>query len=891
MGQPSKWWRGLLPLALVWMVANWQKTGPIAADIQARAEAAALAIAGRTPGIAPLTVSVAGRDVMFSGELPSTDLSPPTLRAADLEFGVRMAAGQLRPAQPQRPYGWTAQRDAGKLTLSGFVPDQVTKAALVAAAAAAFPGAQVDDQQRIAFGAPSGFSAAAAWGLAEIGKLAAGKIALTDSGLCIEGSATTSDSFLDLSSRTAVAPPGFSKQACTVNPPTVVPYGWSAAKAASGAITLSGFYPSDSVRADINTAVKAAAPGAVVTDGMKPALGAPASLLAMVNAGMAQLSRMVEGSVSLAGTVVTVSGRGPSSFEACDALRSALAGQVAPGFSLGSAAIECPPPPPPPPPPPAVLSWSATKTDGGIVLSGMAPTMAAKGAAASSALISTIGTVTDNVQVQANIDPNPDYASATNFALAQLALLNSGLAWLDGPALVVTGEAPTTAAKAAIDAALSGALPGGVRLGRADITVSPQPAPAPAPVPASATVAPVPSPPAPVVVAPPPPPPPPPPAPAVISPPPPPPPAAVALVWRAVKTNDGLTLSGLVPSAEARATLVGAARLATSGRVSDAMAVQGNIANGTSFGAVTAWAVTQLERLTSGEVSVSGPALVLRGIAPTPEAKAMVDAASLSLPAGTRLAEANIIVRPYDMEAQADRSGLVLSGYVPDATTRADLVAAAEAAGFAGKIRDELRIVGGAPANFGAAARLAVSNLLRLDLGTARVNDQSIMVQGMSCRDVIKQEVETGASSGLPTGFRGSGQVSIRQTGCTNCQLELDTATRDRKILFRQSRDDLATDEGTIAVLAEVTRVLEACPTARIAVEGHTNFDGERRGYPNKALSERRSRVVIDALVARGLAAGRLTPIGFGPEKPLIPHGAATARELNRRVQFTIVNP
>jgi outer membrane protein OmpA-like peptidoglycan-associated protein len=878
MCQPKKWWWGLLPLALLWVFAMWQKADPVAADVKARAESAGLAVAGMTPGLAPLAASVAGRDVTLAGDVRAPDLQPGTVRAVDAEFGIRRVDSALKLAQAQRPYTWSAQREGNRVTLTGFVPDNTAKAANAAAAARAFPNAEVNDQQRIAFGAPAGFAAAAAAGLAELGSLTSGKASINDGNFCIEGAAATSDGYLALLPRLATPPQGFTRQACAVTPPTVTPYLWSAAKAASGAITLSGFYPSDAVRAEINTAVRAAAPGAAVTDAMKPALGAPASLMGMVTAGMGQLSRMVEGTASISNTIFNVVGRGPASFEACDALRRGVAGQLAQGFSLGNAAIECPAPPPPPPPPPApvvaapppppppppppsplALSWSAVKNPTGIVLSGMAPSAAAKAAVAAAAVIATTGTVTDNLVVQGNIATPPDYAAATNFALGQLAALSTGQASLNGPALVVTGNAPNAAIKTGVDAALAAALPAGMRLARAD------------------------------VVAPPPPPPPPPPAPVVAAPPPPPP---VPLVWSAVKDNNGITLSGLVPSEQVRSAIVSAARAATTGAVVDTMRLQAVVATPPDQTAAATFALQQLGRLSSGQAALAGPALSLTGVAGTPDAKRAVDQAmSGTLPGAARLAQVGVAVRPYAMEAQADKSGIALTGYVPDQATRAELVSAAEAAGFRGKIRDELQIVGGAPANFGGATRVALSNLLRLDLGTVRVDDQMISLQGMTCRDVIRQEVETGSRVGLPAGFAGQGQVSIRQTGCTNCQLELDNATKGRAILFQQSRDELAADASTTAVVEEVARVLQACPAARIAVEGHTNLDGERRGYPNKALSEKRAQAVIGALVARGVAANRFMPVGFGADKPLIPHGTAAAREQNRRVQFTIVNP
>ena len=369
----------------------------------------------------------------------------------------------------------------------------------------------------------------------------------------------------------------------------------------------------------------------------------------------------------------------------------------------------------------------------------------------------------------------------------------------------------------------------------------------------------------------------------------PPAPAAVALVWSATKDNNGITLTGLVPSADARATLVNAARAATTGAVIDNLVVQPNIAASPAFGAATEFALAQLARLSIGQASLAGPALSLTGIAALPQAKQAVDSAmNGTLPGEARLAQVGIVVRPYMLEMQSDRSGIVLNGLVPDQASRTDLLNAAEAAGFRGKIRDDLIVSGGSPANFAAAARAALANLLRLDLGTVRIDDLAITLQGMSCQDSIRQEVETGSRSGLPSGYAGSGQVSLRQTGCASCQLAIDAAIGDRSILFEQASSSLADDPGSKAVLDDVSKVLKTCPNERVTVEGHTNSDGDPER--NKRLSEARAKAVIQDLVSRGLPAANFNAVGYGPDRPLIPHGSDEAREKNRRVKFTIVN-
>jgi outer membrane protein OmpA-like peptidoglycan-associated protein len=886
MLQPRNWWWGLAPLALIWSFATLQKTGPIAADLSAKATGAGAAVAGLTPGLAPISASVSGRDVRLSGDLRASAMQPLALKAADEEFGVRRVESALRAAQPQRPYIWSAERQGSRIILSGSVPDGTTKASNASAAQRAFAGAEIEDRQRIAFGAPAGFTSAAVAGLAELGFLTSGKATLTDAAFCLEGVARTPDAFLELRPRIANPPPGFTAQPCSVAPPTAEPYLWSAVKAPGGGLTLTGFYPSEAVRAEINAAVAAAAPGVAVVDAMKPALGAPSAFVQMISAGMAQLARMADGTASISGSSFSVTGRGPAGFEACDALRRGLAGRLAPGFTLGSAEIACPAPPPPPPPPappvvvapppppPIVLAWRAVKDAGGVTLSGVAPDAAAKAAAASSAFIATTGAVVDRLNVQAPLATPPDYAPAVNFALGLLSRLASGEVALEGASLSVSGIAPSAAAKSDIDASLAAALPGGLRLARAEIAVAPPPPPPQPAAPPAISVAP-PAPPAP------------PPLPPIAAPQPPAPPPA-ALAWSASKDGAGFALSGLSPSVEARAAVAAAARAATDRAVTDASTVQANVASPPDFAPAAVFALRQLGRLSIGRVELAGPSISLSGVAPSLSAKRAVEAEMAgALPGGMTLGAVAILVRPYRFEAQADRSGVVLGGYAPDEATRAALVAAASAGGFAGKVRDELQIVDDAPTGFAAAANVALAQVLKLDLGTARLDNQSLSVQGMTCRNEVKLAVEAASGAGLPTGFTGTGSVSIRQTGCFDCQLELDRATKDRSILFEQARAEISPEARTRDLLDGIARVLQACPNARVAVEGHTNAEGAPDR--NMRLSQARAQAVVEALVARGLSPDRLKPVGMGQSQPLVPHGSDHAREVNRRVRFVVI--
>lgn len=92
--------------------------------------------------------------------------------------------------------------------------------------------------------------------------------------------------------------------------------------------------------------------------------------------------------------------------------------------------------------------------------------------------------------------------------------------------------------------------------------------------------------------------------------------------------------------------------------------------------------------------------------------------------------------------------------------------------------------------------------------------------------------------------------------------------------------------------LAHLERVLEFVgrdPRRAIRIEGHTdNRGGEAL---NQKLSEQRAAAVRDALVAKGVAASRITVVGFGESQPIADNGDAAGRARNRRVDIIVLAP
>ncbi|RXT56691.1 hypothetical protein B6S44_06465 [Bosea sp. Tri-44] len=643
MARNAGWLWGLVPLALLWASANVLNTETVRRDIEARA-LAANAVAGAASGARGVLVRVSGRDVYLDGEAVTADGASKALAQLQSEFGVRRVLGGLTQVIAQKPYSWSATRQANLVTLSGFVPDEAIATASVSAARALGPELRVDDQQKVAFGAPPGFAELAGSLMRDLGQLSAGKVALDDTRYCVEGTAATPQNFLALrESASTAAQKGFTRVDCALSPPTMAPYRWSAEKSASGSVTVAGYYPSDPARREIAALLaRAFQTVGAVTDRMLPAAGEPAAFATKVTRAVADLARLRSGKVEIEGGAYRISGQGPENYEACEALKLNIAQGDGPD-SVALASIVCP--------------------------------------------------------------------------------------------------------------------------------LVPSPAPTPAPVPPAG----------------------------------------------------------------------------------------------------------------SGALRQPTPVEPAPG---APSSAAVTEPPVLPQPAPP-------VAAGYGFTASIDKSGGYLNGHLPDAAAKDAIAALIEASPLRGRVNDETEIRPAAPTGFGVAARGVVQDLLRLDLGSASVVDREVNVRGLTCRALVRDEVETDLASGLPQGFSGKAEISMRQTGCvidpaSTCQNELDALTQRYYVIFALGTGVTTLDPVTERAMTEAAAILKQCPSTRVTIEGHSNFDGERSGFNNLDLSNRRAQRVREELIRRGVAAAQLEVKGYGTDRPLVAPTDPEARIKNRRVQFTV---
>ena len=297
----SKWWLGLIPLAVMWGFAAWNNTLPVEADLSARSAAAL-----KNTVLDKTRIAVNGRDVSFAAEAFSEDGRREAVVAVETVPGVRLVDDQTRLVPEAKPFVWSAARDVVRVTLSGSAPLPGVKGRLTEAARKDLGGVEVADQMGLARGAPPRFEDAATLLLNQVGKLKDGKITIADTKVSLSGMAR------DLGGREAITsalknlPEGFLVTANDIQAP---PYIFQANKdPVAATVTLTGYVPDDAVHKTVAVAAQRKFFAEKIVDNLKTSIGAPASFGNSVVAALGALSRLSTGTLVVSDREVKLSG-------------------------------------------------------------------------------------------------------------------------------------------------------------------------------------------------------------------------------------------------------------------------------------------------------------------------------------------------------------------------------------------------------------------------------------------------------------------------------------------------------------------------------------------------------------------------------------------------------
>jgi OmpA-OmpF porin, OOP family len=353
----------------------------------------------------------------------------------------------------------------------------------------------------------------------------------------------------------------------------------------------------------------------------------------------------------------------------------------------------------------------------------------------------------------------------------------------------------------------------------------------------------------------------------------------------------GIMLSGYYPSEAAHEKLLAAAR-ALGVPVKDSLRIADG-APSADWDKAAATLLTELGKLESGKIALVDANAMIVGKARGLVAEEDVRADLRALPPGYPLVQVAIesrVVRPFRFEAQRKGEVLTLSGYVPDAKTRAAILETVKQYFEGDRVEDKLAEGLGEPKGFQAAVQEGLQELSRLaDGASLAVSDNLIALKGLALFDAARDQISKAFLQGLPGGFQSRLEVATAPlppqiTELPQCQTLYTDLLKRGTIRFKSGSADLS--DASRAILDRLAVVSLRCVSARIEIGGHTDNDGSPLN--NAELSRRRAETVGAYLVLAGVPVERLEPVGYGQTVPVAPNDSPENKAKNRRIEFFV---
>ena len=183
--------------------------------------------------------------------------------------------------------------------------------------------------------------------------------------------------------------------------------------------------------------------------------------------------------------------------------------------------------------------------------------------------------------------------------------------------------------------------------------------------------------------------------------------------------------------------------------------------------------------------------------------------------------------------------------------------------------------------------------LAPLHAGMATVGERSVEITGSSGKPYIGDEVSALLSKYLD---KSEFAVNIDYDAYISAEppimdprLCVSLATEiveSNKLTFDPGSANLSA--AVYPTIRQLAVVLQNCTHARVEIGGHT--DNQGREEMNLALSTRRARAVLDALLAEGVLTQNFVAVGYGESKPIADNGTEEGRDQNRRIEFRLRN-
>lgn len=169
------------------------------------------------------------------------------------------------------------------------------------------------------------------------------------------------------------------------------------------------------------------------------------------------------------------------------------------------------------------------------------------------------------------------------------------------------------------------------------------------------------------------------------------------------------------------------------------------------------------------------------------------------------------------------------------------------------------------------------STIRQVRNGQIQVDGSQISLRGNVASPAQRQQMSAIAAS-LSPNYTLVNALSVSDSR----QQVLDQALSKRVVEFESGSANL-TPAGQ-AILDDMASAIKRINAQNVQLIGHTDNAGRRQS--NLALSLARANAVRSYLVARGVPASSLSPLGAGPDQPVRSNDTPEGRAQNRRIEF-----
>ncbi|NHB59140.1 OmpA family protein [Acinetobacter sp. 194] len=225
---------------------------------------------------------------------------------------------------------------------------------------------------------------------------------------------------------------------------------------------------------------------------------------------------------------------------------------------------------------------------------------------------------------------------------------------------------------------------------------------------------------------------------------------------------------------------------------------------------------------------------------------------------------------------------VIVDGAVPNEMTKQAILAKMRSVYGEDQVIDKIQVRPvSAPNGWSdSVTKLITPDLKKVRQGQLKVRGTQVDLTGKVLTQEDIQPTSNLFQALVQQPYRFASQLSINHAE----QAIIDNALRNRIIEFESGSAVLL--PAGIQILDEMVIALNKVQGKNVKIIGHTDSQGNPD--KNKTLSQQRADAVKQYLIAKNIAATRLSTEGFGADKPVADNATPEGRKKNRRIEFEV---